>query len=57
MMITGKGKILWKLKNAGIVYVGSAYPGTYAPGVSIQIFRLMKNIYTLKKQSISISLM
>jgi hypothetical protein len=57
MMIIEKEEILWKLRNAGIVFVGSAYIGIYAHGANIQIFLLMRNIYIMNEQSISISLM
>jgi hypothetical protein len=48
-MIIEKEKILWTPRNAGIACGGSAYIGTYAHGVNIRFFHLMRNIYILKK--------
>jgi hypothetical protein len=49
-MIIEKGKILWKPRNAGIAYGGSAYIGIFALGVNIRVFLLMRNIYILKNR-------
>jgi hypothetical protein len=48
-MIIEKEKILWKPRNAGIAYGGSAYIGIYARGVNVPIFHLMKNICMMKQ--------
>jgi hypothetical protein len=47
-MIIEKEKILWKPRNAGVAFGGSAYTGIYAHGVNVRIFHLMRNIYILK---------